>query len=311
MDQTAPAPNKESTSVLDDVLSAIKKAIDYVRAMPWPAIARDPGCWAIVFLFLGTVLTFWPLLKTTGQSWMVNEYYSHGWIIPILFGWQLKVRAEDWKKIPNSFNGTIALVAVPLILAVQYIAFVGDFWMVQSVLLIASLLMISLAAFGWKRALLLCMPIMFLLFGLPVFNTFIEGSTNQLQLWSTTVAETLLRLFGLNPLRLNETDIQLNTYSLTVAVPCSGMKLLVAVSCFTAHFTLIARKDWFFTFLMFALIVPLCLFINGLRIALIGVVGEMRGSEAAAQFHDYSGYITLLICFFILFKFARMFGWKD
>jgi exosortase/archaeosortase family protein len=60
-----------------------------------------------------------------------------------------------------------------------------------------------------------------------------------------------------------------------------------------------------------ASILPLALFINGLRIALIGVVGNAWGPEAGAQFHDYSGYITLILCFFILFKGARLLGWKD
>ncbi len=56
---------------------------------------------------------------------------------------------------------------------------------------------------------------------------------------------------------------------------------------------------------------PLALLINGLRIALIGVVGNQWGPEAGHKFHDYSGYITLVLCFFVLFKIARGLGWKD
>jgi exosortase/archaeosortase family protein len=74
---------------------------------------------------------------------------------------------------------------------------------------------------------------------------------------------------------------------------------------------LIARLKWWANTLMAALVLPLCLFINGLRIALIGVVGEEYGRSAGLQFHDYSGYVTLLVCFFLLFKIARWLGWKD
>ncbi len=311
VEQAAPANQKESNSLLDDILAGLNQGMAYLRAVNWTNVFVSPSFYLSLGAVLGIILTFWPLLKTTGQSWMVNEYYSHGWIIPILFAWQIKVRWNEWMQSPSTMNGWIALVLLPVVLALQYIAFVGDFWIIQSVLLIASLLLITLALTGWRRALLISMPICFLFFGLPVFGNFIEGSTNSLQLYSTTVAELLLRVFGFNPYRLSPTDIQLNSYALTVAVPCSGLKLMVAVACFTAHFTLIARKDWFFSVLMFAMIVPLCLFINGLRIALIGVVGELRGPDAAHSFHDYSGYITLVICFFILFKFARLFGWKD
>ena len=59
------------------------------------------------------------------------------------------------------------------------------------------------------------------------------------------------------------------------------------------------------------MLLPLTVFVNGFRIALIGVVGNAYGSQAGHDFHDYSGYITLLVCFFLLFKFARLLGWKD
>ena len=41
-------------------------------------------------------------------------------------------------------------------------------------------------------------------------------------------------------------------------------------------------------------------------------VGESATIELGMKFRsDYSGYITLVICFFILFKFARWLGWKN
>jgi len=74
---------------------------------------------------------------------------------------------------------------------------------------------------------------------------------------------------------------------------------------------LIANLRWWANLLMFAVVAPLCLFINGLRIALIGIVGDRLGSEAGHAFHNYSGYVTLILCFFLLFKLARVLGWKD
>jgi exosortase/archaeosortase family protein len=63
--------------------------------------------------------------------------------------------------------------------------------------------------------------------------------------------------------------------------------------------------------MMLLMIVPLCLLMNGLRIAMIGMVGEQWGAPAGAAFHDWSGYIMLLICFWIIFKAARLLGWKE
>lgn len=266
--------------------------------------------WYAIGAVAGLLLTFWPLVKNTGLSWINNDYYSHGWIVPILIGWQIRVRQEDWKAIPLTDGKWALLLFIPIFL-LQYIAFVGDFWAIQCIMFVSFILTSMWVLFGFKRAWFLTMPICFALFALPVWGSFIDVYTNPLQMLSTSVAEMLLRLFGFNPIKLQDLTIQLNSYALTVAVPCSGLKLMVAVACFTCHFVLIARKEFSFNLLMFILVIPLCLFINGLRIALIGVVGELQGADAAHSFHDYSGYITLVICFFILFKFARLFGWKD
>ena len=310
LEQTVSAKENESGSLLDDIKSMLDQGLSYLSSVKWGTLLRTPAFWFSIGSVIGLILMFSNLLVTTGQKWMKDDYYSHGWIVPLLIAWQLKIRAKEWQDIPTK-TGYAALIAFVPILFFQYIAFVGEFWVIQCVLFIATILSAIWLLFGFKRAWFIAMPIAFLLFALPVWGSLIDGYTNQLQILSTTVAEKLLSLFGFNPMRLSPTDIQLNSYALTVAVPCSGLKLMVAVSCFTTHFVLIARKELSFNFLMFMLIVPLCLFINGLRIALIGVVGELRGHDAAAAFHDYSGYLTLLICFYILFKFARLFGWKD
>jgi exosortase len=301
LEQTVKAKENEGVSLLDEAKLAIQQGFSYLSKVNWSVLLRTSTFWFGVGSFIGLILMFWPLLKTTGQTWIVNDYYSHGWIVPILIAWQLKVRYEDWQKIPIT-KGYTALIAFVPIVFFQFIGFIGEFWVIQCLMLVSAILASLWLIFGFKRAWFVTMPI---------GGAFIDGYTNDLQILSTTVAEKLLSLFGFSPIRLSPTDIQLNTYALTVAVPCSGLKLMVAVACFTTHFVLIARKEFSFNILMFLLVVPLCMFINGLRIALIGVVGELQGHDAAAKFHDYSGYITLLICFFILFKFARLFGWKD
>jgi exosortase/archaeosortase family protein len=96
-----------------------------------------------------------------------------------------------------------------------------------------------------------------------------------------------------------------------VDVPCSGLKLLLALTAFTIFFVLIARLKWWANLLALGMIPVLAILINGLRIALIGVVGDTWGQDAGMTFHDYSGYITLIICFMILFKIFRWMGWKD
>jgi|GEM_PF-391130 len=62
-------------------------------------------------------------------------------------------------------------------------------------------------------------------------------------------------------------------------------------------------KKWLLLFLSF----PLSLFVNSLRITMIGYSGIWTGTaEAMHKFHDWSGYIGLIICFAVLFGIAKL-----
>jgi exosortase/archaeosortase family protein len=113
----------------------------------------------------------------------------------------------------------------------------------------------------------------------------------------------------------------MNHYDLNVGGPCSGFKLLLSLTAFTTFFIMISKLGLAKNILLLLAINPLlALFINGLRIMLIGVVGEgsrvnpdagwvqyllRYGEDAGMVFHDYSGYITLLVCFVILHYIVR------
>lgn len=283
---------------------------EWVTSGRWKETVRHPYFFPSAVGIVGLILMYLPFLVQVGKLWKDDDYYSHGFLVPLLVAWQFKVRKPDFAKYPIK-NGTLAAIFLLPLSLLQLVAYSGEFWVLHSISFVAASILTVWIIFGFRWALISSLPLGFLLFAFPVWSSFIDNYTNPLQILSTAVAERLLALFGFNPMKLSPTEIQLNNFALNVEVPCSGLKLLVAVACFTTHFVLIARNTMSFNVLMFILVLPLCLFINGLRIALIGVVGDMYGSEAGMKFHDYSGYITLLVCFYILFKFARLFGWKD
>lgn len=197
-----------------------------------------------------------------------------------------------------------------LFLFATFISVSGSFWNFSSVFLIISICLALWAILGARIAAYLILPVAYLIFALPVWGSLIDGYTNPLQLMSTKVAFGILKALQMNPFQSDPTIIRLNQFTLDVGIPCSGMKLMLAVSAFTALFTMIGELKLWANQLMFAIALPFCLFINGLRISLIGVVGDMYGAEAGHQFHDYSGYITVVLCFVLLLRFARILGWK-
>ena len=302
------------------------------------AVVTHPLFLPIALAFVALLGVFWPMTSSLYGRWTQDEYYSHGFLVPLLVGYIVFKRWPLMRETPVEPTAW-ALLPMALMLPVLAIAYLGKSLAILSVLFVAYTLCAIAFIAGRRWTAALFPAVAFTLFALPAWNSFIESATNPLQLASAKVAFQILGITGFNPTQFpnQPTLIFLNSYQFEVAVACSGMKLLLAVSAFTMLFVLVANTDqkyararesagagvagkvglWLrgiltpFNVLMVAIIVPLCLLVNGLRIAMIGMVGELQGADAAAQFHDWSGYIMLLVCFFILFKFARLFGWRD
>ncbi|MCB8933165.1 MAG: exosortase/archaeosortase family protein [Chthonomonadaceae bacterium] len=275
------------------------------------AIVRSPAFLPGLLLAVGIALVFGSLWPQLLPLWTGDDgYYSHGFLVPLISVYVVYRWWPRLQKIPvRPF-----LPAGVLLLALLWFARVTHVTQIYSLMSIT--LMFTLIASVWllaggRWAANLSLPILYLGFAMPLWSTFIQTYTNPLQVVSTKAAFKMLGAFQLDPYLGDATTIYLPHFTLDVGVPCSGLKLVLALSAFTILFMLIANLKWWGNVAMVAILLPLTVFVNGLRIALIGVVGNAYGPQAGHDFHDYSGYITLLVCFFLLFKFARLLGWKD
>lgn len=277
----------------------------------WGAILTSNAFRMGLVLVAGITLLFWPLFKFLPGLWLSEDgYYSHGFLIPFISGY---IIYKWWPKLKNIPVRPSWLALIPLagVLWISTIAVRTSIDAIMSLSLLAMLMLGIAFTAGWRWMLALALPTLYLAFALPLWTMAINTYTNPLQVVSTKVAFFMLQIAGFEPLRDASTVIHLSNFTLDVGVPCSGLKLVLALTAFTFFFVLIANLKWWGNVIMVAFILPLAMFINGLRIMLIGVVGDMYGADAGHKFHDYSGYITLIVCFFIIFKLARLLGWKD
>ena len=157
----------------------------------------------------------------------------------------------------------------------------------------------------WLRA--AAVPLLFLLAMAPLPGPVLNDLTLSMQGLSTTGAAHLLQILGFHPQQIGN-FIKLEDFTLDVDVPCSGFKLLLRLLTFSAAFAYLSETTLGRRWGIFLFSLPLSVFINALRIALIGVVGECLGVSAARIFHDWSGLATTILCMAILLGFARSLG---
>lgn len=272
-----------------------------------------------------------------------QSYYSHGPLVPVIVAfmiWASRKHLAQIKVQPSWIGLLLILPSIPLyifarwsssnsIMAVTFFAFIFG-----SVLLLL----------GSRMTRLLLFPLLYLSFMVPLPATILDETTGKVQMASTIIATKTLQLSGYKVVR-NGSEINNEGYytdlpeRLIVGAPCSGFKLLISLLAFTCFFVYMindpSRKvsditpfrqlravmpsslrfitmglwdsiSWKqLVLVLFSF--PLSLAINSLRIVMIGYAGIWTQSgDAMHKFHDYSGYIGLIVCFVILFCIAKL-----
>ena len=293
-------PKQSGRSTFDEILRTLKEIVS-AKAFPPVAVA-----------FIGICIFFWPLVAHLPGLWETDDHYSHGWLIPFISGYVIYKWWPDLSKLPLK-PAYASVILLPPILFIGRAAMLVDQQLLVSFMFLASILVAIWFMAGTRWMLGLALPVLYTAFMLPVWLSIIDVYTYPLQLISTKGAYHILTWMGQQPQMdsMHPTDIYLANFNLNVAVPCSGMKTLLAIGAFTAFFLMIANIKWWSRLALIAVVMPLSLVTNACRIALVGLVGNQFGEAAGHQFHDYSGYIMLVVCFYVLFKLARSLGWKD
>lgn len=285
-----------------DEANVKSKGVDWGAAA---ALLKRPESLAVIAAIAAIAFAFWPLLTLLPEQWLDFEsYYAHGLLVLPASAYIAWLRWPKLKTIPVKGSWMPLLFLIP-VLYVGMLANRTVMPLVLSVLLIVTLLLAvwHIAGFKWMTG--LAPAILFLMLGLPILDRFIDTLTFKLQLVSTDTAELMLRGVGLSVLRLDPTVLQLDNFDLNIAEACSGLKTTIAVTASVIFFMLTTPLKWWAHLVLASIAVPLSVLVNSFRIALIGVVGNTNGSEAGLAFHDYSGYIALILCFLVLWQLSK------
>ena len=269
------------------------------------------GDWrlALPFALAAALLTAlaWPTLRFWAYEYTKPEsYYGHAPLIPFIVGlmlWHKRAVLAEVVKKPAIFALGVLIPALCLLVFALKI---------QAEALESTGLLLTVTAGVWLvlgTAFLRAawFPVAFVWLLAPLPGPVLNDATQRVQMLSTVFANKLLHLMGFGT-TLTGNIIQMDSYALFVDVPCSGFKLLLALLTFSAAFAFLVDGSVVKRLGLFAFSLPLSLLVNSLRIALIGVVGECVGTQAAHIFHDWSGMITLVLGFVALFSLAKGLG---
>lgn len=269
-------------------------------------LTRWLGPVGVALLVLAALPVYWIALVALGQAWMTPEY-SHGPLIPLisLYLFLRELRDTPQRAVPATApRRWPGLVVIALALAVGILGnlvAIADIASYGLILFVAGLV---LTVMGWERGRRHQLPVLHLIFMLPLPQFLFWKMTIFLQLVSSQIGVWVIAQMGI-PVYLDGNVIDLGVYQLLVAEACSGLRYLFPILSFSYLFGILYKGPFWHKAVLFLAAAPLTVLMNSFRIGVIGVMVNYYGIGHAEGFlHFFEGWVIFGACIAILFLMA-------
>jgi exosortase D (VPLPA-CTERM-specific) len=252
------------------------------------------GLVASVGMLLALVAFGGALVQLVNQ-WAAREEYSHGFLIPIVAVGLLWARRDALR---TNLGQPVWAGPVLVLLAtvIHIIGEVSAFHIFSQVGFVLAIIGLVLGLGGYPLLRTAIIPILFLLFAIPMPG-FIDSSMSlRLQLVSSELGAFFIRLTGI-PVYLDGNVIDLGYYKLQIVDACSGLRYIYPLLSLSFLAAYLFRAPFWQRALVFISAVPITIVMNSIRIGIFGVTVNYWGTRAAdGVLHLFEGWFIFLAC---------------
>lgn len=243
---------------------------------------------------VAAIAPFASMLGGLCRIWILQPEYSHGIIIPLLSVFLIWRRRHELRGL--SLTGTwmgLPLVAAGLIL--RYLGVSTTMRTIEHYAFLLVLYGLILALIGPVMFRRLWMPLLILVFAIPLPNLFGNELSVQLQLLSSQIGVWTMSAAGVSVL-LEGNVIDLGNYQLEVAQACSGLRYLFPLMTLAFIMAYFFRGPWWKRAVIFLSSIPITVLMNSLRIAFIGITVDRWGPDMAqGALHEFEGWLVFML----------------
>lgn len=168
---------------------------------------------------------------------------------------------------------------------------------------------VLLIALGSKAARSLLFPILFLLFMVPLPSVVVDQLTGPLKQFVSIAAENILYTLGF-PVGRSGVTLTIGQYQLLVADACSGLHSIFSLSALgLIYLYLMNYRRMLRIGIILALILPIAIGANVLRVILLILITYYFGDEAGQGFaHGFTGLTLFIGGLLLLFGLDQLVG---
>lgn len=259
----------------------------------------------ITVLSLLFIAAYWVPLQSIVHTWLNNDDYSYGLMIPPLAAYLLweKRTAINQAGLRGSW---LVLPVLLLCIVISLYGILGSSGNISMPLIPVLIILFVAFCFGLELTKTVVFPLGFLIFMVPVPAVLERTLGMFLKSISTTLGGAIISLLNI-PVYVSGNIIDLGVTQLQVVDACNGLRYLfplIALGVLYAYF--FEQAAWKRIVCIIATL-PIALLLNAFRIGLTGILASRFGpSVAEGFFHDFTGWVLFMVSFVLLYLLGRM-----
>jgi exosortase B len=253
-------------------------------------------------LALALVVTVLPTLYATAtQSW-TQESGVHG---PLVLATAVWLVWRNWESIREEARPGSLAIAVPVVVVGALLYSFGrsfNFLMIEVAALLLALLGIAYAYVGHKVLLKMWFPIFYLGFLIPLPGWILDGFTQPLKILVSDIVTWLLSAVGY-PISQVGVTLYIAQYQLLVEDACAGLNSIISLTAVGLFYIyLMHNASWRYSLLLLALLLPIAIAANVIRVIILVLLTYYFGNEVAQGYlHDFAGIVTFVSALLLFF----------
>lgn len=245
------------------------------------------------------ILCYAPVLYRLVLQWAHDDDMGHAFFVPLVSGyliWTRRAELNAQKPVPNYWGLVLVIFgAVQLMLGT----------LSAQIFIARTAFLLSLIGAVWflsgtRTLKILAFPLFLLVFMYPIPAIIYARLTLPLQLFASSVAETILNFIGIPVLR-DGNVLELASQRLSVVEACSGIRSLLTLSYLALVYGYFFDRKVWMRWALLAATVPIAIAANATRVTLTGIISEYRTDWAHGFFHTVEGWVLFAVAAMLLF----------
>lgn len=296
--------------MVDKIASSVTEmpgTISHLRKQEW----RELGLHFYIKLFIigGLfVCLFRNEISAVVNKWLTDSSWSHGFLIP---GFSLYFINQHKKEIlslyssghvrPNYLGLALLILAISFYLFNKISPSGYAYFRYLSVIMALGAIVLFLS--GWSLVRYLWLPVVFLIFAVPLPQRYYVSLTMPMRHLAASVASNLLSL--VNAIEATATGVIIEVFyngnpvpPLNVAEACSGMRLLMAFLALGVAMAYLHYRPIWQRLVLLACTIPIAVACNVVRVTVTGFIYVLvHPKYTQGIYHDALGLVMLPLAF--------------